>query len=228
MMKNKLKTAIVCIAIIGSSACGSTENKSADSAADTSNAQTTDHSNATDHGMNSEIMNAMNGSMERTKSMKMSGDFDHDFAMMMIEHHQSAIDMAQVELSKGTDPALKKMAENIIAAQKSEIAEFKRILNTHEVEKSNDPIAGGHAGDHTELTEAMNEMMNKMNAMATTGNIDRDFAMMMVPHHESAIKMSENEISHGKNLELKKMAQKIMDDQAKEIKELQEWLNKNK
>lgn len=228
MMKNKLMTAIICIAIIGFSACDSTDNKTADPAADTSHAQKTDHSNATKHEMNSDIMNAMNGSMERMKDMKMSADFDHDFARMMIEHHQSAIDMAQVEVSKGSDAALKQMAQNIIAAQKREIEEFKKVLNTHKAEKTNDANAGGHAGDHNELTEAMNEMMNKMKAMAMTGNIDKDFAMMMIPHHESAIKMSEDEISHGKNLQLKQMAQKIIDDQAREIKELQTWLDRNK
>ena len=227
-MKRILITAILGTAVIFFQACDSNNEKSADSSGDTTHAQTTDHSNPSAHDMTNDLMNAMNGSMEKAKNMKMSGDFDHDFTMMMIEHHQGAIDMAQVEISKGSDPALKQMAENILAAQKSEIAEFNKILNAHKVEKTSDANVGGHAGEHNELSEAMNDMMDKMKAMTMSGNIDKDFAMMMIPHHESAIKMAENEISHGKHLALKKIAQKIIDDQTREIDELKTWLDKNK
>ena len=47
---------------------------------------------------------------------------------------------------------------------------------------------------------------------------------MMIPHHQSAVDMAENEISHGKNYDLKKLSQKIVADQNNEIKEFQDWL----
>jgi uncharacterized protein (DUF305 family) len=58
--------------------------------------------------------------------MMPSGDADKDFAMMMISHHQGAIDMAEVELKYGKDAALKEMAKKIIDAQKKEIEDFKK------------------------------------------------------------------------------------------------------
>lgn len=58
-------------------------------------------------------------------SKPMTGDADKDFAMMMIPHHQSAIDMAKVELQHGKDPKLQAMAETIVKAQEKEIAELK-------------------------------------------------------------------------------------------------------
>jgi len=67
-----------------------------------------------------------------------------------------------------------------------------------------------------------------MKGMAKTGNADKDFLMMMIPHHESAVTMGEDELSHGKNLELKKMAQKIIEDQSKEIKQFEAILAKMK
>lgn len=64
--------------------------------------------------------------MADMKGMKPTGDADKDFVMMMIPHHQGAIDMAEVELKYGKDPELKAMAEKIIADQKKEIAEMEK------------------------------------------------------------------------------------------------------
>lgn len=59
--------------------------------------------------------------MENMHKLKPTGNADNDFAAQMIPHHQAAIDMAKVELEHGKDPALRKMAEEIIKAQEEEI-----------------------------------------------------------------------------------------------------------
>jgi uncharacterized protein (DUF305 family) len=61
----------------------------------------------------------------------MNGDVDHDFVVMMIPHHQGAIDMAKGELSYGKDPAMRRLAEEIIADQKSEIDLMNLWLKKH-------------------------------------------------------------------------------------------------
>jgi len=58
-----------------------------------------------------------------------TGDQDRDFAKMMIAHHQGAIDMARVQLARGKDPALRKMAGEVIAVQQREIAELNAYLD---------------------------------------------------------------------------------------------------
>lgn len=75
--------------------------------------------------------------MKDMESMQSSGDTDHDFAMMMKKHHESALDMANVELQKGKDPKLRSMAKGIIASQKKEIKEFDQWLAKHK-----QPMAG--------------------------------------------------------------------------------------
>ena len=70
---------------------------------------------------------AYEASMSRMMSgmdVKPTGRPDEDFVLMMMPHHQGAIDMAKVELRYGHDPALRKMAEDIVAAQEREIAEM--------------------------------------------------------------------------------------------------------
>ena len=70
--------------------------------------------------------------------------------------------------------------------------------------------------------------MAKMDNIKMSGNADKDFVMIMIPHHEGAITMAENQISHGKNFELKEMAQKMIKDQSNEISEFKAWLANQK
>jgi len=61
--------------------------------------------------------------------LRMTGKPGVDFAMMMIPHHQSAIDMAKAYLASGeNDPELTKLSNEIIAAQETEIAFLKEWL----------------------------------------------------------------------------------------------------
>lgn len=54
-----------------------------------------------------------------------SGNVDRDFVAMMVPHHQGAIDMAIAELRYGSDPQLKRIAQEIIVDQQQEIAAMK-------------------------------------------------------------------------------------------------------
>lgn len=62
------------------------------------------------------------GKMHRDMDIPLTGDADVDFARGMIPHHQGAIDMARIQIAHGKDPAMRKLAEEIIAAQEREIA----------------------------------------------------------------------------------------------------------
>lgn len=77
-------------------------------------------------GMDMKAM--MKNNDDKMASMKMTGNADVDFAMMMRVHHQGAIDMAEVELRDGKDAQMRKLAKNIIAAQKKEIAQLDKFL----------------------------------------------------------------------------------------------------
>jgi uncharacterized protein (DUF305 family) len=72
-----------------------------------------------------QFMDRMNATMaEMDRSMKaapMNGDVDHDFATMMIPHHDGAIEMAKDELLYGKDPTMRRMAQEILVDQQSEI-----------------------------------------------------------------------------------------------------------
>lgn len=61
-------------------------------------------------------------------NVPMNGDPDHDFAAMMIPHHQGAIDMAKAALLYGKNPVLRRLAQEIIVTQGSEIAVMQLTL----------------------------------------------------------------------------------------------------
>ena len=69
--------------------------------------------------------------MHKDMMIDPTGDADADFVRGMIPHHQGAIDMAKVVVEKGKDPEIKKLAEEIIAAQEKEIAFMKSWLAKH-------------------------------------------------------------------------------------------------
>lgn len=71
---------------------------------------------------------AVNAKMHKNMMIDMTGDADADFMNGMIPHHQGAIDMANVLLKYGKDPVTRKLAEDIIKAQESEIAMMKDWL----------------------------------------------------------------------------------------------------
>jgi uncharacterized protein (DUF305 family) len=75
-----------------------------------------------------DMMATMKHMSDKMAAMPMTGKTDVDFAKMMRLHHQGAIQMAEVELRDGKEPAMRKMAQEIIKAQKKEIAEFDRFL----------------------------------------------------------------------------------------------------
>ncbi len=73
--------------------------------------------------------------------------------------------------------------------------------------------------------------MMKMHPAMMQGMMAKDpdvaFACGMIAHHQGAIDMAEVELKHGDNDEAKKMAQKIIDDQTREIGEFKQWLEAN-
>lgn len=81
-----------------------------------------------DSGPSSMAFAQANAKMHAGMDIEFSGNTDADFVRGMIAHHQGAIDMARIELEYGKDEALRKLAQDIIAAQEAEITMMKDWL----------------------------------------------------------------------------------------------------
>ena len=69
----------------------------------------------------SELQSTMQKMHMSMASIKASGDSDVDFVKLMIPHHQAAIDMARTQLLFGKDQQMRRLAQEIITDQQSEI-----------------------------------------------------------------------------------------------------------
>ena len=81
-----------------------------------------------DRDPSSLAFHAANQKMHEGMNIAYTGNADVDFVNGMIAHHQGAVDMAKVVLAFGKDPEIKKLAEAIIQAQESEIAQMRAWL----------------------------------------------------------------------------------------------------
>jgi uncharacterized protein (DUF305 family) len=204
------------------------------------NGNTSMNMNAMNHNsmMNSNSMN-MNGmnhnSMPMNSNMNMSSmmsgmksdpdaasqPYDLQFIDTMTHHHEGAVRMSEMALMKSQNDELKKFAQKIIDDQKKEIAQMKQWRDKW--------YPGKPPAKNMEMPGMMDSMkmmtsedMKKMEA-ASGKDFDLHFLEMMTPHHEGAVKMSQEALTKAEHPEIKTLAGKIIKAQEAEIKMMNDW-----
>jgi uncharacterized protein (DUF305 family) len=98
---------------------------------------------------------------------------------------------------------------------------ISRAQTVHEHKSSTNGI---EAGSFTALMTQAMERMHKDMSIVPSGDPDRDFAAMMIPHHQGAVDMAKVELQFGKNPVLRRLAQGIIVEQLQEIEVMQREL----
>jgi uncharacterized protein (DUF305 family) len=78
-----------------------------------------------------DLVTSMNSMHVAMASVEPSGDSDTDFVRLMLPHHQAAVDMAKAQLLYGKDPQMRRLAQEIITDQQSEMDLMRLWLERH-------------------------------------------------------------------------------------------------
>jgi uncharacterized protein (DUF305 family) len=137
---------------------------------------------------------------------------DVQYIDAIVPHHQMALEMAQMELDKGTRADVKALAQTIKDMQTSEIALLKSARQA----------LTGQAEIPTPPTDAhMEKDMADMRAMAAGPMVDEMFLDDMIPHHSEAISLAHRALPSLSRADVKDNATNVISGQAKEIGEMQ-------
>lgn len=128
----------------------------------------------------------------------------------MIVHHEGAITMARQALQEAERQEIQEVAQAIISAQESEIAQMRAWRTDWYPDLAD---TGGMAMD-----------MGPMEVPAGDTPFDQRFIQAMIPHHEGAIAMAQAVQQSTERQELKDLAQAIITAQEGEIAQMRAWL----
>ena len=223
-MKNTLLVAVLTTAAIAFAACNQTTSNG--NSAANHGGMHNGSSNSMNHNsmpMNSNMSGMDHGSMQSSPNAA-SQPYDLQFIDTMTNHHQGAIEMAEMALKKSNNAELKAFAQKIIDDQKKEIAQMK------------DWREKWYAGKPEAVNMQMPGMMDSMKMMAgdemkkmeaaSGKDFDVHFLDMMTPHHAGAVTMAKEALARAEHPEIKTLANQVIKEQEAEIKEMADWKSK--
>ena len=193
-------------------ACAGSKDSAADSASANRGADSAGGAVASNQGMSGMQHDSMGG---MSGMSNMTGNADQDFLRMMSDHHKGMILMAHdAKDRKGSGVA--SVATMLDTKQDKELDQMVTTLERD----FKDPYSPKVMPDNQRMADDLK---------AKTGtHYDRAFLEHTIMHHQQAIKMIDDYLPQGKNATIKQMAEKMKADQAREIGELQQRVDKMK
>lgn len=173
-------------------------------------------------GYNEEYQTIFNNMMNAMNAVPNTGNVNLDFVLEMTPHHEGGINMAKAIVKYGSNPKVKKIAENIITSQEAEIPIMKKLKAKFEKEKtSKKEDSEKYLAEYNEVKD---KMFKEMKNVEITDNVDANFLQQMIYHHEGAIGMAKNILKYTEDPELRKIAENIVTSQSKGIEEMKSLL----
>lgn len=158
--------------------------------------------------------------------MMNSGNIDAHFIEQMIPHHEDAITMAKLALTKAQHPEIKQLAQAIIDSQSKEIDQMKAWYKDWYGQEV--PSGNAVMGQHDMMGDRgmhMGMMGNETDTarLEQAADFDKAFIEEMIPHHQMAVMMA-NMLKVGtQRPEMEQLADDIITAQTQEIEQMRQW-----
>lgn len=131
--------------------------------------------------------------------------------------------MAVLAQTRAQHPEIRMMADDIVRAQKSEIADMKAMqLEMNHMDEMGHGDSTGHT-DHMGMSQTDMGMSGDMSMLRNSKQFDKTFIDQMIPHHQGAIRMARKAQANGKDADVKKLAAAIIKAQTAEIAQMRAW-----
>ena len=118
------------------------------------------------------------------------------------------------EIKNGSDSVTKAVAKQIKEGQEKDLQDLQKFTADNTPKQTNQEFLDVVKSNMQKAKDNMDKNMRR------TGNFDKDFVSLMTMHHQHGLDMAKAEVKHGKNTDLKKLAQQMIDQQEKERKQL--------
>ena len=154
-------------------------------------------------------------------------DLEVTYMAAIIPHHQSAIEMAQLELERGESPDIRTHAENIISNQQHQIEQFTRWLEEWHGLTPDDARRAAPKEAQSEMAameSESQEMIDELSATPAGHPFDVAFVQRMIPHHQAGIVESLEPQARAEHAELRVAASSTITVQQAEAMDFRTWL----
>ena len=153
--------------------------------------------------------------------VELTDSISHNFIVQMIPHHRAAIEMSKNILNYTSFLPLKQIAAQIITEQTKSIENMKNILCDCEKQTNSEQDLFLY---QRRIDQIMQVMFSSIGASSYTNNLNVSFMKEMIPHHEGAVKMSENALMFCTCSDLIPILQSIITSQKRGIIQMQHLL----
>ena len=154
-----------------------------------------------------------------------AGDMDRHFIEEMIPHHEDAVTMAELALTRAEHPELKQLAETIIRDQTREIEQMRTWYTSwYGVDApTNDEAFRGRGMSGGMMGGGMMHDEADMEVLQAASVFDKEFIEQMIPHHQMGVMMAQMVLARTDRLEIEELARSIIRTQTDEIEQMREW-----
>jgi len=155
---------------------------------------------------------------------QMMGAVDSHFIEQMIPHHEDAITMAGIALTKAKHQEIKQLAQDILRTQSEEIEQMRAWYKSWFGKDVPDVFSGtGHGMGSGMMHLGMMGDATDIDQLTTASDFDKVFIEQMIPHHQMAVMMAQMLESTTNRPEMKQLAKNIIDAQTREINSMRSW-----